>query len=485
MSRTVTRRTVLHGLGSTVVAVGGTTLGACTGPTIEHSTVSITPTAPDALEEGLPDEAVVEMQSLLFEADPFWRPENLSMAPSEANLRATRRAVVREVRGTICREANPRTYFHWANQDLASVDYRHLAVEPQLNAAFDDTPFRLTHALLDQMANANHFVIRPQTRNLVIFGLRGCVIEAREPEVRVREALPDHRNNRCVLGVWNPVAQSVTVFDGSTVPLELHAAIYQQWYAANPRPAGRWRTNLMPQGLHEKKVGTMAIGSTDRTHAPGVLRQSSPTPVLREPNSQANAFTTSSTWDPPWDKTSGVPVPRIPLVGDHIHASYALEEACLKFSSQGCQTVRGYCWTPKRNLNQKKVSRDWASFQRTLGIGGFKRAGGTWTSRQDGERFPFLLLSGREARLHATNAPLAALQRIRIGSSADEDPNHVVRQLQKALGMTEASGLFDGETMLRLLDAQRRSSSLAPDGVVGPATAAQLAIELNAPIRFS
>src|SRR5436190_19987166 len=86
----------------------------------------------------------------------------------------------------------------WAD-DAHSIDYRHLGT------ASDPASFDFTAQHLATMAGLNRFDVS-EGQDEVLFGLRGCQVAhgggAFADVVRLAEAVPDHVNFQCVLGVW-------------------------------------------------------------------------------------------------------------------------------------------------------------------------------------------------------------------------------------------------------------------------------------------
>ena len=170
-------------------------------------------------------------------------------------------------------------------------------------------------------------------------------------------------------------------------------------------------------------------------------------------------------------------------MGAHIHAGYwdvrdgdRWRDWRWKFSSAGCQTVCG-------SVTNETSRRDISDFYTAMDIPEAELVDGVFTSDKYGTVYPMVLLSGREARMHAEGAPMSAMRRIRFGSSVDAeaDPEHPIVQIQEALGVT-ADGQFGGGSMLKLIDGQRDGSWMigsAADGIMTPDLAATQLIELT------
>ncbi len=427
-----------------------------------------------AEELDLTDEEL-DFAVLQFENDPVWQTQTMNVAPADVDLlRTARRVVVDKVWKSIVKKVTNRepSYFSWAPDDK-SIDFRHVAVTPgdlraasgnSLSPRFDDTPFTLSHAVLDRMAQANYFQLADDEK--LVVALRGCNVvnagDGLQDSVTLKEAVPDHRTYQCMIGVWDRATKKVAAYTGSTVPHELYMAVYQTWYNSEPRPADRWRTNMMPQGLHRKKVGTMYTSRPKRNQLPLSLLQDSPTPVLRA--HEGDAMTVSSDWD----TTSR-------YVGDHLHSGIFVNRPYLEFSSQGCQTIRG------TNYRSGAYKKDIVHFHQALGLQEpTLDENDDYRSESDDQIIRMMMLSGREARLHAAEPKMAAMKRVRIGSQAPEgaDSDHVVKKIQEKLGVG-ADGNFGHGSLAALLKWQAELQDypeIKQDGVITPSSAKWLDI---------
>lgn len=430
---------------------------------------------------------LVEMVLTEFDQDPGNEEFYNTVAPFEGG--GSRKAKI--IRGLRTLKNDPeKVWFYWAEDDLVTFDYSHLATmgatlaiddETSIETGLVDEPFELTTDLLQTLVEANYFehsidsALKDNSNagNRVIVALRGAEIvddgTGESATIMLRDRRPDHRNLNCVFIVWNrdPEAETaLQVFTGSTVPSEYYLALYQSF------DGNMFRSCMVPQGFHVRYVGNMNVGNS--VH-PNTLRQRSACPVIREPSPARSFFDVGqSIWDP-----SG-PDGRASSVGAHIHAGYWDNKTdpnwVWKFSSAGCQTIQG------RVSNDEK-SGDIEAFISAIDLPRAETQDGVYTHDKYNTNFPMVLLSGREARLHAQGAPMASMRRIRFGSSVDgrENPEHPIVKIQEALGVT-ADGQFGAGSMLKLIDVQRRSSWLvgsAPDGIVTPELAATQDIELT------
>ncbi|MEM7674772.1 MAG: peptidoglycan-binding domain-containing protein [Myxococcota bacterium] len=341
--------------------------------------------------------------------------------------------------------------------DKDSIDYRHLLALGRSGRAQSAT-FSLNHGALRSLAASNGYEQRIAEFPKVAFGLRGCQIVAASagPQryVRLKEARPNHVHRRCVIGVWDRVEATVAVYEGSTVPDRTQVSLHRQYVqflrkTPNIADPGLWQVNLLPQGLHDYRIGTHLGDGPRRHHQPGALLQLKPSPVLRAHR------TLSYRHDETWDYA------RYP-VGDNIHASMYLR-SFLEFSSMGAQTVYGRYWPPGA-----RPTGPWQHFRKNLGI----------DDRQTSPpvEIPYLLTTGREARIHAHGfGRPGALIHIRYGSRG-----YRAMQVQNALkkeGLLASTvdGKFGRDSAVAVLEYQKRRG-LPRDAVVTPKIAAMLGI---------
>jgi hypothetical protein len=350
--------------------------------------------------------------------------------------------------------------------DVDSPNYNHLA-----GRGSTDT-FRLSAAVLTRMAVANGFeesFKRPlggtqaQSR-IVIFGLRGCklapgaIAATMADEIPLVEAAIDHRNKNCVMGVWDRATSKVSAFTATTAP----HLLYMQMFRINLHLIGAiklndatvneadvisdaekekrklpWTANMLGQGLHMMQVGKHQ-GLYDNLLC---QHQNWFGPVLRARS--ALGYTVGD-----WDATKQ-------RVGDNIHPMWPVAGWLMDFASAGCNLIEG---TSKQAPD---YDGPFATFltqikQPTDGLGG----DGDWKT------YYYMLLSGREARLHSlSTTPDATLKRLKFGSSGAEVQDLQTRILR--MNAAAAKGVFDFDTHLATLRWQR-AEGIPTDGVVTP-----------------
>jgi N-acetylmuramoyl-L-alanine amidase/peptidoglycan hydrolase-like protein with peptidoglycan-binding domain len=326
----------------------------------------------------------------------------------------------------------------WAPDDH-SIDYRHLGV------GIDTSVFTFTPALLERLCTWNHFDVTTG-QDEVLFGLRGCQLEGNHTptgfvaSVRLTEAVPDHQNARCVVGVWKRSTRQFSLFQGSTVP---------NWVLMERYREGGEHSNLLPTGRYLFQVGTHRAGT--RGEVRGAFLEAGPIVVLRTLDNLE--YEIGDTWD------SGD-------FGDNIHpARLDGNRAAPFFSSAGCQTVPG-------NFRDGHNTGNWSDFRTAAGLSASAPA------NENGRRFVYILLTGRDARLTASGASINALTRLRFGSSgADVSTIQITLRSQGHL-RGGASGSFDPATKMAYLAWQRARNAATTDGVVTPSDAASLGDDL-------
>lgn len=101
----------------------------------------------------------------------------------------------------------------WNPKDDEQPDYRHL------DTSFAGTAFELTPEDLDALITANDFAPLP---GKMMFALRGASLGAPKREdvasVLITDQRPDHRDFRCIIGVYDRERRSLSAYQASTVP---------------------------------------------------------------------------------------------------------------------------------------------------------------------------------------------------------------------------------------------------------------------------
>jgi hypothetical protein len=318
-------------------------------------------------------------------------------------------------------------------QDPETIDYAHL---PQRS---DGRSFLLSDAALRRIVEANDYTRMVPEQPLVLFGVRGArqvragaASAEFHSEIEIVEGSPDHFEYRCLLGVWNRTARKLWVTSASTVP---HVA-----YLFAQREAGTFgnEANMVPTGLYRYAVGTHRNATS--SFQPGAFRPDlNAFAVLRCVQDGPLTLGRRQFWDV-----------RPSNHGDNIHAgTYTARDDRPKFWSAGCQVISG-SYSGGNLLPQG----DWARFRvaaglaRTPVISRRKDLGGgrfEIQTSEDGRKFSYLLITGRDVRLAGENALPRTL---RFGSAGA-----TVKSLQAALGIAanKQDGFFGMDVQARLL----------------------------------
>jgi uncharacterized caspase-like protein/tetratricopeptide (TPR) repeat protein len=313
---------------------------------------------------------------------------------------------------------------------------------------------------LDKSLGAKEFAFGPKELELIIrasrfepsrssgvilFGIRGAELvgggsQLNKDTIRLRDARPDHRAFRCVIGAYHVGRQQLSAFTGSTVPNT--NAVYTNWarHQSGAAPYG----NMLLSGCYRYRVGTH-VGTHE---VPGAFRlqEDAEVVVLR-----SNADVTYDTGDV-FDQC----VPH-----DNLHPALR----SMSFSSAGCQTVRG-----TYNADQGHTG-EWAEFRKAVGLKG---------ASDNGKRFDYVLVTGLEAGIASRTLADAAtardeaairarLTRLRYGSRGAE-----VAALQAAL-KRPATGFLDAGDRMALADLQRQKLGSA-DATYSPAMDTKLGL---------
>ena len=264
--------------------------------------------------------------------------------------------------------------------------------------------------------------------DIIAFGLRGARLRGSEKleevdRLTLEDARPDHRNFRCVIGYYFKAKGKFSAFTASTVPWHEYMSSGQT-------------NNLLPTGTYVYKKGTHAPATRSRWVTPALRlsdadgSHSGLATVLRTKRDLMFGLTDE------WDQCNP---------SDNIHCAYSNS----KFSSLGCQTVKG-------GMDDGL----WADFQSTL------------EDLPDSARVDYVLVTGAEASIAASavkaGVPVSdpevqrRLGRLRVGSESEH-----VRRLQARLGVAE-TGYFGAETKKKLTEWQS-SNGVSADGIFSPA----------------
>lgn len=351
----------------------------------------------------------------------------------------------------------------WA-ADADNPDYAHLA-EP-----VSDKVFALTAAHLEALMRANGFAMPGESMvQRLLFGLRGCRVaaassEAFGTEIELIESVPDHFVQNCVIGAWDLASGEIAVFNASTVT----DAAYMYAQATNMEGA-----NLMPTGYYRYDVGTHGW-KRQGSRQPGAWRQAAAWPVRRIltiPESRVLSYTHAAAWD------VGPGCGTRATTGNNMHAGI-LDRSSLKtkFSSAGCQTIPGrYEPRGKQPAGAYARLRVAAGLPRTPNVKEVEGFPGA-TTDEDGLKYGYMLLTGREARLLATGArSVEQLQRVRYGSRGERVARVHAALTARGFGCSSFGRMFGMSSVGKLVEFQR-ANGLAADGMVGPDTAAKLEI---------
>jgi hypothetical protein len=348
--------------------------------------------------------------------------------------------------------------------DTDAPDYRHL----DYDGALPET-FTLTPALLGRLAALNSFdlsadrlfglnPVPAQQHRKLLFGLRGCqIVSQKGGRLVLKETRPDHRSYRCVLGVWDRADDAIRVFSGSTVP----NAVYMRECLDEFRrlgQLGKRTSNMLATGLYRYHVGP-------HRKRPGAFRQSAPVALWRTTDDLR--FEIGDYFEIGTEE-----------VCDNIHAGAFKQVApgWPEFGSAGCQVLRG---------NYLAAASAYEEFRVAAGL----------KVRHDpadnGRRYLYLLLTGRDARLvshlaaeRQTSWPV--FERLRFGSSGPRVAAFKSRLRQTGCFTGEADETLDGTALQALVRWQRAMAAtqyrdIRPDGIVKPRDLLVMGVHAGAP----
>ncbi len=300
--------------------------------------------------------------------------------------------------------------------------------------------FRLTGALLDQLAENNSFKL-PGTPGgpadfmpIVPFGLRGCEIADQSPmkpfaaEQALRVVEPSHRETRCVMGVWDRARNQISVYRASTLPSGIEAFMALR--------AGGYGASLLPTGLYDYKVGVHNARKAGRgADQPGALVHLGDYIVLRTAKDLVfDPYAATTGW------THGA--------AHNVHSS-GTSHSLQNFDSAGCQVVCGWY---SGQYDQRAAIGNWAQFQRDAGL-----ASAAGKPLSSGPKYKYLLLTGLEAALYQQSADFQdyykQLGLLRPGSSGHQVASRKTRLLKR----DTVSNVFDAETTIAVLEQYKAS----------------------------
>jgi hypothetical protein len=312
----------------------------------------------------------------------------------------------------------------WADDFHDNPDTWHLPAEAA------GTQFDLSPQVIEGIIECGNYAPEFGGHNKLIISLRGAKLTQGgnsvedSASIRITPVNPDHSNFRCLIGVYDKSSQRISLYAASTVPFKSGVLSYYNKFNFGSGV----NANLLPTGCYEHCVGTHFGSQT----VPGVLRQGNgPNPV------NASEVTVLRTRN---DLVYGVKdFWHDTKPSDNIHPAFGTT----RFSSVGCQTVRG------TQSAGGASSEEWAKFQRKAGF----------NAGNQGTRYDNVLTTGHEAGAVSaalrSRQPLSGLICLRQGSRGE-----LVRKVQVAIGR-------------------------APDGDFGPAVKADLADLQNSKLGFA
>jgi hypothetical protein len=351
----------------------------------------------------------------------------------------------------------------WAT-DAESPDYRHLDYDGRLPETFELNP-----ALLTRLAELNAFDVSPerlrglnpapaQQHRKLLFGLRGCqIVSQKGGRPVLKETRPDHRSYRCLLGVWDRATDAIHVFVGSTVP----NAVYMRECLDEFRRLGQFgrrSCNVLSTGLYRYHVGP-------HKKRPGAFRQSAPVALWRTTDDLK--FEIGDYFEIGTEE-----------VCDNIHAGAFKQVApgWPEFGSAGCQVLRG---------NYRAASSAYEEFRVAAGLRP------RHDPADDGRRYLYLLLTGRDARLAAHLASQrqtdwGVFERLRFGSTGPRVGAFKSRLHQTGCLTGAADETLDGPAVASLVRWQRAMAAtqyrdIRPDAIVKPRDLLVMGLHAGAP----
>jgi GH24 family phage-related lysozyme (muramidase) len=328
----------------------------------------------------------------------------------------------------------------WAPVDDEQPDYRHLDTR-LAGKTFEFTPEDLTTLIA-----ANAF---QPLAGKVIFGLRGArLVGAAKREnvnsITVTDQRPDHRDFRCIVGIYDPSTRRLWAYQASTVPNAAYVfKCFSEFSAGKSIP--NLTGNILLTGCYTMTVGTHRRGTPGEI--PTVLRLS------KSSTGASEVIVLRSLADVTYDRHDCF---HHAAPGNNIHPGQLFQG----FSSAGCITFPG-------RYASGRHTGSWGDFRTALGIG----------DQSDGRQFSLVLLTGLDAamawNLRVAGGNKAALARLRSGSKSD-----VVAKLQTALGLKPDPSQLIGPVTRRYLIYRQHEKLGWADGIYSAAMDQQLGLNV-------
>lgn len=366
-------------------------------------------------------------------------------------------------------------------EDVDSMDYSHFVRATAdkadgpfgVDGAFASDAFAIDHNVLQSIVDAGSFGTELQGQETIIIGLRGAVLTAGDramgTSIDIHESRIDHTNPHCLVGLWRPAKKELALFTGSTAPNLVNMQIFLMYHFGqnNALPPGVKAVSqmcaLLPQGVHTYRVNTHLPGHGEDRQM-GCLRQDSATPVVRA-RSHLN-YSLEELWDPLDWRPHGYNENSIRVIHANLHS--ATNRNSPPFASAACTTISGR-YDPK----PLKAVGAFEAFQAAMDIKIKPDGSG---STRDNEVYKYMLVTGREARLHreylGDAEKLKGLRRLRIGSAGAP-----VAKLRKHIyGVADTRDVMDGAALQKLVQSQG-AWAVARDGMWTPELDAAQAVK--------
>ena len=347
----------------------------------------------------------------------------------------------------------------WPVDDNTAPDYHHIVDRSLAGSAFE-----LDARALDLLIRAN--VFEPTKENgAIVFALRGAELvtsvtapsamprQEDRQSLTLRDIRPNHRDFKCVIGVYNVATRRLSGYASSTVPNPKAVASFVE-----SKKAG----NMMTSGCYSFEIGWHLRGEPTRKIPGCLIENGRQKAVLRSTNN--HSYDTQDTWE------------NHRLHGDNLHP--AKSEASASFSSWGCLVVNGNYKADGASRENGEHTGEWGRFRRALGL--------TRPGTGDHERrYDVVLLTGLEAAIasalvrdgHDADAVTVQqhLGRLRQGSRGER-----VKRLQKGLGLNQ-TGVLDHVATKALADRQKAELQRG-DGIYSPAMDQHFRFDVFAPL---
>lgn len=280
--------------------------------------------------------------------------------------------------------------------------------------------------------------------NYMVFGIRGAKPKGNDSATfkfshEIEKADVNYTKANCSIGIWNPVANTIALFPGSTVPNLKYIKKHKE---------GTARANCMMTGYYSFYEKGFHFPSENSAHR--ALRLATNIVLRRSTNDLIFAN------DDPVE---------IGNPSDNIHAAYC-NDIDGEYSSAGCQVIIGQPKCKGRGVNSANTSY-WKKFYDII------------YGETAQQKFDYALFRSADAEIVSINGGNLMQARLRFGSKGNVVSLLQGKLAEKGYFLTNQDGDYGKNTLRSVISYQTDKFGLSEaDGVVGNGTATSLGMQL-------